>query len=203
MSGLKNTSTAAAVVVGVGFVVSLVLLLQGLTVLGNWSTGYGGRGDFTVGECQVDSGRLAKQVRCQGRLIPENNPRPLTSEMIGPRAAFGSSAPSPGDVVEVYFQPGDSTKSYPLEGRTTELIRAVVGVIPIVFLVVGTGAWLSGWLLTRHIPRDDAERSPHRYRFPQRFGLRPRGAAWAVVGALWWLADRWFVDELLGSAGLG
>lgn len=203
LTGFKNTSTVAAVVVGIGFVVSLILLLQGLTVLGNWTTTYGGRGGFTVEECQVVSGRLSNQVRCQGRLVPDENPRPLTSEMIGPQAAFGSSAPSPGAVVEVYFQRGDSTKSYPLEGRTTELIRAVVGVIPTVFLVAGTGAWLGGWSLTRHIPRDEVERSPYRHRFPQRFGLRSRGAAWALVGALWWLADRWFVDGLLGSAGLG
>jgi hypothetical protein len=142
-------------------------------------------------------------LECSGVLVPESNPRPLSSTLTGAQAAFGSTAPGAGTVIETYYRVGDTTLAYPLEGRTMVLARIVVGVVPYVFLVGGTAAWLLGCLLTRHIAKEDAELSPFHYRFPQRFGLRPRGTTWALVGLAWLLFDRLAVDQLLGAAVLG
>lgn len=200
---ITSPKTIAAVVVAAGWLVSIFLLVDGLTVLSTWSTGYGGRGAFTVESCSRETGRFSQQIRCSGDIVPEGNQRPITSVLIGPRAAFGSEIPPSGDVIEAYHGAGDTSRAFPLEGRTTELIRAIVGIVPIVFLFGGTATWLLGWFMTRNIPREEGERMPDRHRFPQRFALRPNGATWALVGALWWMGDRWFIDDLLGTAGLG
>lgn len=193
----------AVVVVGVGLLVSAVLLIQGLTLLNTWSSGYGGRGEFTVEGCVIESPRFSGHVVCRGQLLPNDNPRPLTSELRGPEAAFGSEVPTAGEIVPVYFRPDDTTSSFPSEGRMVELARAIAGVVPLVFLVFGTAAWLLGWFLTRETSRTDAEERLYAQSVPARFALRPRGAAWALFGATWWLADRWIVNDLLGTVGFG
>lgn len=196
-------SIIAVVVVGIGLLVSLALLLQGLTFLNTWSSGYGGRGEFIVESCAIESPRFSGHVVCGGQLVPDDNPRPLTSELRGPEAAFGSERPTAGEVVPVYFRPDDTTSSFPSEGRMVELARAIAGVVPLVFLVFGAGAWLIGWFLTRETSRTDAEERLYLQSFPSRFALRPRGAAWALFGAAWWLVDRWLVNDLLGTVGFG
>jgi hypothetical protein len=201
-AGRRGLRTVGPLLIAGIFIVSIVLLLQRLSVLTAWPALYGERGAFTVEECTTSRPVVFTTIECPGQLVPEAATDGRSSTLRGPLAAIGSTVPGGGTVIEVYYRRGEPTVVYPVEGRPTELARLVIGVVPLVFLVGGAGAWLAGWLLTHSISRDDAERSPFRYRFPQRFSLRPAARVWILVGAGSWLLDRYLVDDLLGTVGV-
>ena len=193
---------AGPILVGFGFGLSMVMLLQAITVLSGWSTVYDGRGQFTVESCSVEPGRMTGTLECSGLLVRQTNPEPVSSTLFGSQAAFGSTTPDSGTVVETYYRLGDTTRAYPVDGRTVMLARILIGLVPHLFLIGGSALWLLGCLLTGNVAKEDAELGPFGSRFPQQFGLRARGRMWIVVGLLWWLFDRMAVDQLLGTAPL-
>ncbi|MCP3988994.1 MAG: hypothetical protein GY724_07965 [Actinomycetia bacterium] len=190
------------VMAGLGLAIALVFLVQALSVLRGWSTLYGSEGSFTVKECAVYPGRFSDHVECSGTFTPTDGSA-RTSTMAGPLGAIGSVTPRAGATVAAYHRVGITSTVYPLEGRTTELARLILGVVPLVFVVGGMGTWLVGWLLTNHITSNEAAPDPFSFTFPQRFAMRRGGATWLGVGIIWLLLDLFFVDQLLGTAGLG
>lgn len=182
--------------------VVVVLVLQALGSLTSWNEVYGPKGAYTVDACETEASRLGSRIVCSGSLEPEGSTEPVDSTLIGPKSAFGSTPPRSGQVIEVYYRSGDATTTYPVEGRSIELARAMIAVVPLLFVAGGLGCWLLGWLLTHGASREDRERRPDHYRWPARFVLRSRGAMWALVGLAWLLVDRYAIDDLLGSAGL-
>ncbi|MDH3684306.1 MAG: hypothetical protein OEV40_30660, partial [Acidimicrobiia bacterium] len=190
--------------IGAAVLLTMVLLfiLRAASSLATWTEVYGPTGGFTVEECSTEPNRLGARIECGGSLEPAANPQPTSSVLVGPKSAFGSILPSSGDVIEAYHRVGDTSRSFPVEGRSIELARAMIGVVPLVFIAGGLACWLLGWLLTHGASREDRERCPDHYRWPARFVLRPRGAMWAAVGLVWLVFDRYAVGDLLGSAGL-
>lgn len=195
--------SVAPVVVLLVMLVALFGFVRGVSALRSWDTNYAGTGSFTVTGCSVEVGRLADQVRCDGTLRLTQPVETINATVVGPKAAFGSVTPRPGTELEVYHRIGVTDEVFPAAGRSTEFARSFVGVVPLFFVAIGAALWLVGWLLTRGISRQDAERRIDRYRFPTRFVLRPRGALWALLGIGWFVFDRYAVDGLVGSAGLG
>lgn len=193
----------APVLAVAGLAVSVVLLVDGLGVLGNWTTILSDRGTFTVSGCVTSRELVFDSVECTGELVPDDGGPTRSVVLVGPLSAVGSSPPPAGTEIEVYANPGVRWRVYPIGGRSTELARVVIGMVPKVFLVGGFGAWLLGWLLTCRIDPAVARTMPDRVRFPQRFSLRSGGRAWILVGAVLSMGDRYFLDDLLGTAGLG
>lgn len=190
-------------IVGLLLIVSLVGVLAAVGSIGGWSSTYRPEGVFESDRCTTEPLPVTSRVTCTGLVTPEADPRALPASMVGPQAAFGSRPPVGGELITVYFREGDTSEVYPVEGRTTELIRMLLGRFDSLFILVGSVSWLFGWYLTRHIPRDVGEFRPYRYRFPQRFGLQTTAAKWMAVGIGWWLIDRLVLDDLLGTVGLG
>lgn len=182
--------------------VAVLLLLRGVGVLGSWTEIYGPAGRFVVDECATASGRLATRAECSGALLIDDGDG-VRSLMVGPKASFGSAMPQSGSEVDAYYRAGSPSRSFPLEARPTELARVIVGLVPLIFIVGGLGCWLIGWVLTRKISADEAQRNPFRFALPSRFALRPRGLRWAIVGLAWFAFDQFLVSDLLGTAGLG
>ncbi len=190
------------VLAGVALLVFLAMLLQGFSLLGSWTETYEPTGRFTVNECSAPKGRIGTRVECTGDLVPSGGGS-ITSTLVGPRAAFGSETPRSGEIIDAYYRAGDTSRSFPSEGRSTELARVIAGLAPLVLLVGGLACWIAGWFLTRGHDAADPERRADHYAWPARFALRPRGAAWALLGLGWWVFDRLVVGDVLGAAGLG
>ncbi|MGI9614767.1 MAG: hypothetical protein ACR2QO_17785 [Acidimicrobiales bacterium] len=190
--------------VAAGFLLlaSVLLLLEGVGVLGSWTEIYGPSGQFVVEECAVSAGRLATRAECAGDLILDSGDG-VASTMVGPKAAFGSSMPAAGTEVSAYYRAGDPSLSFPLEAQPTELARVIVGLVPVFFVACGITCWLVGWVLTRKATSEDLRLDPTGDLWPARFTLRSRGVAWALVGFAWLGFDRFLVGDLLGTAGLG
>ena len=203
--GLRSTASGviAPILVGLGLAVSIIVFLQALSVLTTWSTEYGQQAVFTVERCETTKRLIFSSVECEGSLNPVDGGEPRPSTLRGAPSAFGSTIPSAGATVPAYHRLGEASASYPWDGRSTEFARAVMAVVPRLFLVVGTAAWLAGWLLTHAINAQEAERSPFRFRFPHRFLLKPSGVRWVVVGLIWLAIDLFVVDDLLGTVGVG
>ncbi len=191
------------ILVGLILLVSLIGVLSALSSITGWSTNYGETGVFENDRCESESLRITDRVTCSGLLTPSESTTTVPATMIGPQAAFGSNPPVGGEQVPVYFRSGVTSEVYPEEGRTTELIRLLLGHLDVLFLLVGSTSWLLGWYLTREISEEDAEYRQHRYRLPQRFGMKSIGVKWLLVGFGWWLIDRMVLDGLLGTVGLG
>ena len=191
------------VLAALALLVFLAMLLQGFAVLGSWSQTFEPTGRFTVSECSAPQGRIGTRVECTGELLPGGGGGSIDSTMVGPRAAFGSATPQPGTIVDAYYRAGDTTRSFPVEGQSTELARAVAGLAPLILVVGGLATWIAGWFLTRGIDTADPQRLADHYSWPARFTLRPRGATWALLGLVWWVFDWLIVDGVLGVAGLG
>ncbi|MEL7157467.1 MAG: hypothetical protein AAFN30_12805 [Actinomycetota bacterium] len=193
------------VVAGLLLFVSFIGLLQALGSIGGWTARYESQGVFDTDRCVSAPLLVTSRVTCEGEVTAASAdaPEPWPATMTGPQAAFGQNPPVGGELVPVYFHPSDAAAVYPLEGRTTELIRMLLGRFDALFVFVGAAAWLAGWYLTRQIPAADAEFRPYQFRFPQRFGLRSLGVKWMLVGIGWWLFDRLLLNDLLGTVGLG
>lgn len=191
------------VLVGLILLVSLIGVLSALSSITGFPTNYGDTGTFENDRCETELLRVTERVTCTGLLTPSESATTVPATMVGPQAAFGSNPPVGGERVPVYYRSGVTSEVYPAEGRTTELIRMLVGHLDVLFLLVGSVMWLGGWYLTREISSDDAEFRQHRYRFPQRFGMRSAGSKWLLFGFGWWAIDRFFLDGLLGTVGLG
>ncbi len=185
--------------VSIAFLIFLLLLVKGVSAISSMDVTYGAEGRFVVESCSA----VERQIVCEGLLTPEGQLESVGSTMVGPRSTFGSETPRRGAEIEAYYRVVEPAQSFPERGRGAELARLFLGIIPLLFLVGGLASWLVGWLLTKGIPRAEAERTADHYRFPARFVLRPRGLLWACVGFVWYVADAKFVDQLLGSAGLG
>jgi len=200
------SALAAAVppiAIGIGFMLALLDLLQGSGVLGGWSTLYNERAGFVVESCAGQTGIVLDSVHCEGELLPESAPAAVRSTMNGTAAAFGVDVPRRGQRIEVYYRADDTSVAYPLEGRATELARFIIGLIPLLFIAGGTAGWLLGWAMTRRVAPEEAEAAPWRFAFPQRFALQGATVKWILVGLTWLLIDRWFIDKILGTVGIG
>lgn len=191
------------VVIGLILLVSLIGVLSALSSITGFSTTYGDTGVFENDRCESEPLRVTERVTCTGLLTPSESTTTVPATMIGPQAAFGSNPPVGGERVPVYYRSGVTSEVYPEEGRTTELIRMLIGRLDVLFLFVGSITWLVGWYLTREISSEDAEFRQHHFRFPQRFGMRSAGTKWLLFGFGWWLIDRFVLDDLLGTVGLG
>ena len=198
----SDFAIAPPIIAGIGLALALVLLLQAVSVLHGWSTLYGPQGRFRVDQCLAYPGYISDRVECGGVFISSDGSE-RTSTMVGPLGSFGSKPPPAGATVAVYHRIGVTDQAFPSEGRMTELARLIIGTVPLLFIVGGAGGWLAGWFLTSHTRSDESGRDPFDYVFPQRFGLQRGGVFWLIVGFGWWLVDRLFVDQLLGTAGLG
>jgi hypothetical protein len=191
---------------GLALLGALWLLLAAATMLWSWTGNYGARGELTVDRCETAERMLSQQLRCRGQLVvesddPEAAATPATA--LGGTAAFGRSAPEPGTVIAVYYRAGDPSLVYPERGRSVELARVILGVMPLAILVAGLSAWLLGWWLTRRPSPAEAPGRPGRSPLSARVALRSHGLLWVVVGALWLAADQLLITGLLGPIELG
>ncbi|MEM8923588.1 MAG: hypothetical protein AAGD35_08785 [Actinomycetota bacterium] len=192
------------IVIGFLLLVAVVGTLSWLSSISGWSTVYGPTGTFVADErCEATELRLTSRVTCRGRFVPGGGEMPSPATLTGPSAAFGERAPVPGEEVGVYHRVADTSSVYPSEGRTTEFVRLAVGGLDSLFALVGTAMWMVGWWLTHRISGEEAELRRYRYRFHQRFDLQGRAIRWMAVAAVLWLVDRFVLDGLLGTSGLG
>ncbi|MGF1598499.1 MAG: hypothetical protein ACFCVK_16475 [Acidimicrobiales bacterium] len=203
IASLRRSAVGLGVTaVGLLLLASLVATVHQIAALRGWTSTFAGHGEFSVSSCAVEPGLAADRVRCRGELAIVDGETAVVSTLIGPRSAFGSTVPDDGDVIEAYHRVGEPGVAYPMAARTIELARSLVSVLPLSFVLIGSAAWLAGWLATRGLDRDDGVRRPYRYTFPQRFGLRPRGVLWLTVGLTLVAGDELVLDGLLGSSGL-
>jgi hypothetical protein len=180
--------------------VALWLLLGVAVLLVSWTGGYNSQGELTIETCDTRQEGWFRQLRCDGELVAEPGAEPVPSIAVGSVTAFEEAEPKPGSVVEVFYQAGEPSLTYPQRGRSVELARAILGMMPVTILIVGLATWLLGWALTRTLSPFDAVLS---HDVAQRFLLRSYGLKWIVVGALWLAADRLLLTRLLGPVGLG
>ncbi len=190
------------VAAGVVLIVAVVLLALRMASVTSFSSTYSGEGRFEVERCTTEARLGGTTITCTGLLVPAGDPQPISTELVGPAAGFGSAAPAAGEAVDAYYEVGNTSRAFPVEARSVEFARSLASVVPLVLIVGGLLGWMVGWIVTRNVHPVVAERYAEQTSWPARFELRPRGLRWMVVGFVWFLIDRWVVDGLLGTVGL-